>query len=218
MTRLCAWVCQPARHGLQSHGADGGERLAWLDRNRSPAFTGQRFGGVHARFTYSRRRFWNCLFYFCSPWGCGFHWHSCCILRLRGSNLSPRDDTKVSVGSAKCMPRGNTLPDYLPLYPVSDGRDAAGERTSSMRDHGSTCQCRHGAIVTGTSLPKSKSNWPTSGLWVVRATMYPSCARAHRQGLHAGVVAHVKMMNRVASTHSEGHTRCSAKNVDPDPQ
>ena len=70
------------------------------------------------------------LFYFCSQWGCGFHWHSCCILRLRGSNLFSRDDTKVSGESAKCMPRCNTLPDYLPLYPVSGGRDAAGERTS----------------------------------------------------------------------------------------
>lgn len=118
--------------------------------------------------------------------GCQFYWHSAFFSGFPAQIVCPQraDDTKTAVEGAK----SNAAMQHsagLPAVPPVGDQISLVNVYLSMRDHGSTCQSRLGVIVTSTSLPKSNPNWPTFGPWVVRATRYPSRARAHRQGLHA---------------------------------
>ena len=98
---VCLGLPTRPPRGFSRMGAGGGERLAWLDGNRSPAFTGQWFGADLLNLL--TREDASGVVYFIPVFnGMSLLLALCFILRLPCSDSLPqKDDTKSSMEGAK---------------------------------------------------------------------------------------------------------------------
>lgn len=209
-----------ARHGPQSHGAGVGSARLGPDGNRSPALTGRWFGGdLLNLLTREDASGFGYLISVCNEMS--VYWHSALCSGFPVHVSFPRRRYESISGGCRvhaAMQHSAGLPAAVPRQ----GRYAVGERTSQCVI---TAQPANVAMGLSSQARRCQSlnqiGQPLASGWSEPSCTHLALGRIVRVYAH-GVVAHVKMMNRVVSTHSGERTsqsgRCSAKNVQLGPQ